>query len=61
MIVDGFWMSAYPVTNREFGRFVGATAYVTVAERPPDLQRYPNADASVVSSARGPASGNAPY
>ena len=34
--VGGFWIDAGPVTNREFGRFVRKTGYVTVAERAPD-------------------------
>ena len=33
--VDGFWMDEHPVTVAEFRRFVKATGYVTVAERPP--------------------------
>ena len=33
--VDGFWMDRTEVTNGEFGRFVRATGYVTVAERVP--------------------------
>ena len=33
--VDGFWMDDHEVTNAEFGRFVEATGYVTVAEKPP--------------------------
>jgi sulfatase modifying factor 1 len=32
--VDGFWMDATDVTNAEFSRFVRATRYVTVAEKP---------------------------
>ncbi|MEO7798068.1 MAG: formylglycine-generating enzyme family protein, partial [Opitutaceae bacterium] len=32
--VDGFWMDRTEVTNAEFARFVEATGYVTVAERP---------------------------
>jgi formylglycine-generating enzyme required for sulfatase activity len=32
--VDSFWIDRYPVTNMEFERFVRATGYVTVAERP---------------------------
>ena len=39
--VDGFWIDAHPVTNAEFRRFVKATGYVTVAERPPDPADYP--------------------
>ena len=42
--VDGFWMDAHPVTVREFRRFVKATGYVTVAERPLDADDYPDAD-----------------
>ena len=34
--VGGFWIDACPVTNREFGRFVRKTGYVTMAERAPD-------------------------
>jgi formylglycine-generating enzyme required for sulfatase activity len=41
--VDGFWMDRTEVTNAQFARFVRATGYQTVAERPPDLKRYPNA------------------
>lgn len=35
--LDGFWMDATPVTNRQFKEFVEATNYVTTAERPPIL------------------------
>ena len=31
--VDGFRISAYTVTNEDFGRFVAATGYLTTAER----------------------------
>ena len=41
--VDGFWMDANPVTATEFRRFVRATKYVTVAERPLDPADYPGA------------------
>jgi formylglycine-generating enzyme len=41
--VGGFWIDAGPVTNREFGRFVRKTGYVTVAERAPDPADYPGA------------------
>jgi len=34
--VDGFWIDRHPVTNAEFRRFVDATGYVTLAERPPN-------------------------
>jgi formylglycine-generating enzyme required for sulfatase activity len=42
--VDGFWMDAHPVTAAQFRRFVRATGYVTVAERPLDPAAYPGAD-----------------
>jgi formylglycine-generating enzyme len=41
--VGGFWMDVCTVTNREFARFVEATAYVTVAERPVNPDDYPGA------------------
>src|SRR6478609_3649695 len=34
--VDGFWMDETEVTNAQFREFVGATGYVTTAERPID-------------------------
>jgi formylglycine-generating enzyme required for sulfatase activity len=33
--VDGFWIDACPVTNRQFARFVDSTGWRTTAERPP--------------------------
>jgi formylglycine-generating enzyme len=41
--VDGFWIDRAPVTNRQFGRFVEETGYVTYAEIPPDPKDYPGA------------------
>jgi formylglycine-generating enzyme required for sulfatase activity len=41
--VDGFWIDAHPVTNREFARFVRETGWVTVAEKPADPADYPGA------------------
>jgi sulfatase modifying factor 1 len=41
--VDGFWLDRHPVTNQQFSRFVAATGFVTVAERPPDPTLYPGA------------------
>lgn len=46
--VDGFWMDEHLVTVAEFRRFVKATGYVTVAERPPDPTEYPDADPSLL-------------
>jgi formylglycine-generating enzyme required for sulfatase activity len=42
--VDGFWMDEHAVTVAEFRRFVKATGYVTLAERPLDPAMYPDAD-----------------
>lgn len=36
--LDGFWMDATPVTNRQFKEFVEATNYVTTAEKAPALE-----------------------
>jgi len=46
--VDGFWIDPHPVTTADFRRFVQATGYVTVAERPLDPARYPGADPSLL-------------
>jgi formylglycine-generating enzyme required for sulfatase activity len=40
--VGGFWMDATDVTNEEFARFVKATGYVTVAERPLNPKEFPD-------------------
>ncbi len=42
--VGGFFMDATAITNAQFARFVAATGYVTVAERPLDPDAYPGAD-----------------
>lgn len=36
--VDGFWMDATEVTNRQFKNFVDETGYVTFAERTPTVE-----------------------
>ncbi len=41
--VTGFWIDRYPVTNKQFRRFVEETGYVTVAERQPSSEDYPDA------------------
>jgi len=41
--VDGFWIDATSVTNREFRKFVNATGYVTYAQIAPDPRDYPGA------------------
>ncbi len=42
--VDGFWMDEHQVTVAEFRRFVRATGYVSLAERPLNPHDYPDAD-----------------
>ena len=42
--VDGLWVDVQQVTVTAFRRFVKATGYVTVAERPLDPADYPDAD-----------------
>jgi formylglycine-generating enzyme required for sulfatase activity len=39
--ITGFWMDQNLVTNERFAAFVGATSYVTVAERKPDRRDFP--------------------
>ena len=46
--VDGFWMDVHQVTVAEFRRFVKATGYVTLAERPLDAADYPDADPTML-------------
>jgi formylglycine-generating enzyme len=43
--VDGFWMDATDVTNDAYGAFVAATHHVTVAERAPTKEEFPDAPA----------------
>ena len=42
--VDRFWMDEHLVTNSEFKRFIEATGYVSVAERPLDPRQFPGVD-----------------
>jgi formylglycine-generating enzyme required for sulfatase activity len=60
--VDGFWIDETTVTKAQFRRFVKATGYRTVAERPLDPAEYPGADPAllvpgslVFTPTRGPA------
>lgn len=41
--VDEFWIDTHAVTNTDFMRFVDATGYVTLAERPANAADYPGA------------------
>jgi formylglycine-generating enzyme required for sulfatase activity len=40
--VQGFWMDSTDVTNEQFERFVKATGYLTIAERPLSQKEFPN-------------------
>src|SRR6204780_1738242 len=42
--VESFAIDCWPVTNAEFAKFVQATGYLTVAERPIDPEQYPGAN-----------------
>ncbi|GAB2562826.1 formylglycine-generating enzyme family protein [Spirosoma areae] len=44
--VNGFWMDRHEVTNAEFARFVAATSYKTVAERPLNSADFPGVPAN---------------
>jgi sulfatase modifying factor 1 len=41
--VDGFYMDASEITNAEFTAFVKATNYITVAEKKPTKEEFPDA------------------
>src|SRR6516162_8024616 len=41
--VDGFWIDCHEVTNEQFERFVEATGYRTLAERPLNPADFPGA------------------
>ena len=49
--VAPFRIDAYPVTNREFSRFVEQTGYVTHAELPADAVDYPGVDPAMLAPA----------
>jgi sulfatase modifying factor 1 len=42
--VNGFWMDQHEVTNEQFKEFVDATGYLTVAEKQPTAEEFPDAD-----------------
>jgi formylglycine-generating enzyme len=43
--VDGFYMDETEVTNEQFEKFVAATGYVTIPERTPTKEEFPDAPA----------------
>lgn len=40
--VDGYYMDKTEVTNEQFEAFVKATGYITLAEKKPTIEEYPN-------------------
>lgn len=46
--VGSFWIDRHTVTNQEFKRFVDATGYITLAERPADPADYPGANPALL-------------
>jgi sulfatase modifying factor 1 len=61
--LDEFLIDRAPVTVAEFERFVAATGYVTLAERPPAPTDYPDADPDLLvegSAVFHPTSGPVP-
>ena len=46
--VEAFSMDRHPVTNRSFARFVRDTGWVTVAERVPEPEDYPDVDPALL-------------
>jgi formylglycine-generating enzyme len=44
--VNSFWVDATEVTNAQFERFVAATGYSTIAERPLDPREFPGVAAA---------------
>ena len=48
--LPAFQIDKYPVTNRDFARFVEATGYLTVAEIPPNPADYPGLQPDMVQA-----------
>jgi sulfatase modifying factor 1 len=46
--VAGFWMDRFQVTNERFRQFVKETGHVTVAQRSPNPDKYPEAKPEVL-------------
>jgi formylglycine-generating enzyme len=47
--VGAFWMDEHTVTNKEFRRFVDATGYVTLGEKPANAADYPGAQPEMLA------------
>lgn len=66
--VEGFWMDRTLVTNAQFQKFVKASGYRTLAERPANPAHYPDARPELLAPASivfvppaGPVGGADPY
>jgi formylglycine-generating enzyme len=46
--IESFAIDRGPVTVAQFARFIEKTGYLTVAERPPDANDYPDADPTLL-------------
>lgn len=46
--LKGFWMDKHEVTNEQFAKFVEATSYITIAERPLNPADFPGADPAML-------------
>lgn len=46
--LPGFWIDTTEVTTKQFAKFVAATSYVTLAEREPSREQYPDADPTLL-------------
>lgn len=51
--VDGFWIDDHEVTNAEFSAFTSATGYVTLAEKAPTTDEFPDADPELLAAGSG--------
>ena len=49
--VAGLWMDRFAVTNERFKRFVKETGHVTLAQRAPDAEDYPDAKPELLVAA----------
>jgi formylglycine-generating enzyme len=49
--VDPFWIDTTAVTNEQFEKFVNATQYITIAERIPTKEEFPDAPEEIWSPA----------
>ena len=46
--LSSFWIDAHEVTNGQFAQFITETGYITVAERQPNLEDWPDAPSNLM-------------